>query len=1375
MTVEPLRLLLDLQGCQGGSRHRGIGRYSLSLAKGLLRNAGSHEVWLLLNGLFHETIEPLRREFEGLIDPARILVFHAPGPVDEFKPENAWRQRTAELLREQFIADFAPHAVLVSSMVEGSMDDTVTSVGWVGGPHVVSSVLYDLIPLIDPERYIGWAPAHRWYMNKMDSLRRCELLLAISESAKLEAEEHLPADPARVVNISAAADEIFVSGQADAAAMAEVRERFRISKPYLMHSGNIEPRKNFQGLIRAYATLPTALRRQHQLVLVGKFSSQALEDLQSLAISCGLHGNEVVLTGHVTDDELMALYASCHLFVFPSLHEGFGLPALEAMHFGVPTIGSNTSSVPEVIGRADATFDPGSIPEMAALISRALTDKVFRKSLAEHARRHASTFSWDRCARTAWAALETAVQQQAAKPPPLPSAAARESMLWRQVAEASGPVTPSQQELLAAARCLVRNEAEALRARARAGADAALTWRVEGPFDSTYSLALVNRETARALDAFGHQVVLHSTEGPGDFAANPDFLAANPDLAELHARAVDHPPERCDVVSRLLYPPRVNDMAGRFNVLHPYAWEESGFPQDWVDQFNASLDGISCLSTHVQKVLLDNGVRVPLATAGCGVDHWERVVATTGQRCPGRRFRFLHVSSCFPRKGADVLLVAFGLAFSAHDDVSLLIKTFANPHNTIHQQLARCRADNPLFPDVHILEGDLSDADLKALYQDCHVLVAPSRAEGFGLPMAEAMLSGLPVITTAWGGQMDFCNEHNAWLVDYRFVPAESHFRLLASVWAEPDASSLAEAMRRANAASAQDRRARARHGREVLLEHYTWADVTARALDAVHGWRVLQSGPAAEPRIGWITTWNTKCGIASYARHIIEAGGQLPLRVLAPRQRGLLQRDEDFVNRCWVSSKQDNSFTDLSRAIDEAELDVLIVQFNYGFFNLRGLGEFLHQQADAGRSIIVTLHATADPPSLAEFDENWRLSSAISGLARCHRLLVHTLADLNRLRQAGLVDNVALYPHPLWDLPLTPRALAVTAGQLPLVATFGYCLPHKGLPELLQAVALLKRRGQAVRLLMLNAEYPDPISTNLVRELRDLIATLGLKDHVNFRSDFLPDAEAAALLAQAELLVFAYQDTQESASGAVRHGMATARPVMVTPVPIFDELGGAVFRAPGRDPKALAEGLATTLQAQREHDEQALAVAAQAAAWRAALDVGVLSGRLLNIARGLHLQRYQRGTLREVQLPASSRMLRSEVGQPALSHLRTRGKAGHLLFGPYLSLPPGRYVVALQWRGRVPDSAQATLRVVVEAGTQQLAERALPDTHDRVAEVELPFEVLQPCVDLEFQVRVDARIEASIVAIAVRPHALRAAITSVGGGSAGTAAHAIA
>ena len=323
-----------------------------------------------------------------------------------------------------------------------------------------------------------------------------------------------------------------------------------------------------------------------------------------------------------------------------------------------------------------------------------------------------------------------------------------------------------------------------------------IIWRIEGPFDSTYSLALLNRETARALESLGHKVILHSTEGPGDFAPNEKFLEINPDLRDMYARNSQFPQEVCDVVSRNLYPPRVADMSCRLNLLHHYAWEESAFPQEWVDNFNLSLQGITCLLTHVLKVMIDNGVNVPLSVSGCGVDHWERIENAAGFQVNGKSFKFLHVSSCFPRKGADVLLKAYGEAFSSADDCTLIIKTFHNPHNEINTWLAEEREKYPNYPDVQIIDGDLSDSELKALYQQCDALVSPSRAEGFGLPLAEAMLSGLAVITTGWSGQLDFCSTETAWLIDYQFAPAQTHFNLFNSVWAEPDMFHLARVMR---------------------------------------------------------------------------------------------------------------------------------------------------------------------------------------------------------------------------------------------------------------------------------------------------------------------------------------------------------------------------------------------------------------------------------------------------------------------------------------------------------------------------------------------------------------------------------------------------
>ena len=95
-----MRIVLDLQGAQTESRFRGIGRYSLSLAKAIVRSRGSHEILLAISGLFPETVEPIRAAFEGLLPQENVRVWYAPGPVSECQPENTWRREAAERIRE---------------------------------------------------------------------------------------------------------------------------------------------------------------------------------------------------------------------------------------------------------------------------------------------------------------------------------------------------------------------------------------------------------------------------------------------------------------------------------------------------------------------------------------------------------------------------------------------------------------------------------------------------------------------------------------------------------------------------------------------------------------------------------------------------------------------------------------------------------------------------------------------------------------------------------------------------------------------------------------------------------------------------------------------------------------------------------------------------------------------------------------------------------------------------------------------------------------------------------------------------------------------------------------------------------------------------
>lgn len=402
-----MRLVIDLQGAQStGSRNRGIGRYSLSLAQGLVRNRGEHDVFIALNGLFPETIEPIRAAFDGLLPQDRIRVWAAPSPVNAVEAAHDARRLAAESLREQFLASFSPDFVLVSSLFEGG-DDAITSVGTLFRGPPTAVILYDLIPLIYRDIYLNNPVAERWYENKLDHLRRADLLLSISASSGQEGVDFLGFDPQKISNILTAAEEHFTPGAVTNHEQNSLAKQYGLEKPFVMYTGGIDHRKNIDGLIVSYARLPHAMRRNHQLAVVCSMRPEDRERLLEFARQEGLENGELILTGFVSDDNLLSCYRACKLFIFPSWHEGFGLPALEAMHCGRAVIAANTSSLPEVIGREDALFDPFDHEAIARKMAEVLSVDAFRAELERHGLAQARKFSWDKTAARAWRAIET--------------------------------------------------------------------------------------------------------------------------------------------------------------------------------------------------------------------------------------------------------------------------------------------------------------------------------------------------------------------------------------------------------------------------------------------------------------------------------------------------------------------------------------------------------------------------------------------------------------------------------------------------------------------------------------------------------------------------------------------------------------------------------------------------------------------------------------------------------------------------------------------------------------------------------------------------------------------------------------------------------
>jgi glycosyltransferase involved in cell wall biosynthesis len=406
-----MRVVIDLQGAQGGNRDHGIGRCALALSQGIVRNCGSHDVRIVLSDLFPETIEPLRGAFASLLPGENVHVWCAEAGVAKNNSSNDFRRCVAEAQREAFIASLRPDMAIVTSLFEGFGDDVVTSVNeYSSVPTAV--VFHDLIPFIYKDLYLTDPRVASWYYEKLVQLKQADLFLANSESSRLEGISLLDIDSDRIVNISAGSDSRFAPRKPTAVDLEYLRKQYRLARDFVMYTGGIDQRKNIEGLIRSFAKLPGGLRRAHQLAIVWAAQPDERSRLERCASEAGLGRDELVVTGIVPDDDLLTLYTCCKAFVFPSLHEGFGLPALEAMQCGKAVIASDTSSLPEVVGRPDALFNPRDDSAIAAAIERVLKDDAFRRDLERHGPIQAAKFNWDKTAERAIRAIETVIGKQ---------------------------------------------------------------------------------------------------------------------------------------------------------------------------------------------------------------------------------------------------------------------------------------------------------------------------------------------------------------------------------------------------------------------------------------------------------------------------------------------------------------------------------------------------------------------------------------------------------------------------------------------------------------------------------------------------------------------------------------------------------------------------------------------------------------------------------------------------------------------------------------------------------------------------------------------------------------------------------------------------
>ena len=263
-----------------------------------------------------------------------------------------------------------------------------------GSRNKLVYTVHDLTFITHPEFHTLQNRIH-CLMGTVSAVCQAATIIAVSNHTKHDIMTQLAVPENRIDVVYLAADEHFSPTQHDS--REQVAAKYGIRSPYIFNLGTIEPRKNIERLVQAYAMLPAARKNACSLVIgggAGWMNSDIYRYVQDNDL-----GEYVKMIGHVDDEDLPALYTSCEVFVYPSMYEGFGLPVLEAMACGAPVITSRTSSLPEVAGDAAILVDPEDVQSIRDAMEGLLTNGGKRSKLREKGLKQSLNFLWRRTAK----------------------------------------------------------------------------------------------------------------------------------------------------------------------------------------------------------------------------------------------------------------------------------------------------------------------------------------------------------------------------------------------------------------------------------------------------------------------------------------------------------------------------------------------------------------------------------------------------------------------------------------------------------------------------------------------------------------------------------------------------------------------------------------------------------------------------------------------------------------------------------------------------------------------------------------------------------------------------------------------------------------
>ncbi len=714
---------------------------------------------------------------------------------------------------------------------------------------------------------------------------------------------------------------------------------------------------------------------------------------------------------------------------------------------------------------------------------------------------------------------------------------------------------------------------------------------INGPFYTNYSYSRMNRGLALALEheQNEYKISIYGEKGKIDYWPSESDLDKKPELKKLF-----NPNQKeADVVIYNNFPKTLTNLNGLKELnaktkLMYVAWEESIYPKHWVDEINENLHGVMAISNFTKEILQRSGVKIPVKTVSIALDdNHKKKYNGTYPLDTSKKFKFLHIGTGKLRKGVDLLLKAYFTQFTNKDNVVLVIKSSPGPNNNIDELIRNFKKENS--PEViHINNPDLTDEEMSKLINTCDCGVFPSRAEGFGLPILECMQNNVPVITTNYSGQLDFCNEHNSFLIDYKMVVArDSELINLGAKWAEPDLLHLEKLMRNVyetkvinyNETSDENRKKIDDLNKKIenakkVANTFSWDRAAKETFEFVK--EIESIVDLKTQNCAVLTFLNNESGIADYSEDLYKTieksfknfyylgNKDVPDRVVA---------DGNNVVRTWTTG--DMTFEESIEFIKKNEISIFHIQYHSGaYFPTGGLDNLIENLKKENVKVIVTLHSVRG--SYFDFTKEARK------LSLADRVIIHNPKDYEYA--SGHLKNLYLMQLPTVKFKRRDKVkLRKNLGldkYSPIVATHGLLNINKSVPEIVQAINILKNDYSNILFLALTAVSANNIhAQGLEQEILEMVKKYNLEKNFLMINDFLGDEFIELFLQASDVNIFAYVDVGESSSAAIRKGLAAMNPVIVTDINMFQEFKGEVFKIQDNKPESIATGIRTVLR----------------------------------------------------------------------------------------------------------------------------------------------------------------------------------------------------